>query len=100
MNQQSMEAEVTGYFDKLDKEYPLAVKAYQSIIATCDSIIVSNNLYKLPSLITYIEAEDGQYAFRYIASTHRFLKIFYILLLEKNTILPHLFTQNAPPQMI
>lgn len=83
MDQHSLELEATEYFDQLDKEYPLALDAYHSIIASCNSLLTSKSFHDLSSLIAYIENGDGQYAFKYIASTHRFLRIFYLMQLEE-----------------
>lgn len=83
MDQHSLEREATEYFDQLDKEYPLALDAYHSIIASCNSLLTSKSFHDLSSLIAYIENGDGQYAFKYIASTHRFRRIFYLIQLEE-----------------
>ena len=83
MDQHRLELEATEYFDQLDREYPLAMDAYHSIIASCNSLLTSNDFHGFSSLIAYIENGDGQYAFKYIASTHRFLRIFYLMQLEE-----------------
>lgn len=82
MIQHDLEQEAQEYFCQLKKEYPLAVASYNTILSSINTLLTENNLDSLSSIISYIEEGNGLYAFNYIGSTHRLLRILYILQLE------------------
>ena len=75
----NLEQDAEEYFRQLYNEYPLALKAYETILTSLSTLIKNNE---------YIEQGDGHYAFTYIGSTHRLLRILYILQIENKYLAP------------
>ncbi|MCC2119098.1 MULTISPECIES: hypothetical protein [Waltera] len=88
----NLEQEAEEYFRQLYNEYPLALKAYETILTSLSTLIKNNDYDNISCLIEYIEQGDGHYAFTYIGSTHRLLRILYILQIENKYLAPSPFS--------